>query len=73
MTYQLRDIFNPSEVIADSDNIADLWQALDKQHFMLIPSLVITKGNEIVAGEQSLLPKMKKAQEYNVYNVASII
>jgi len=73
MTYQLRNVLNPSEVIAESDNMIDLWEVADKQHFLLLPSLVVTKGDEIVAAEESLVSKMRKAKIHNVYKILEII
>lgn len=72
MTYQLRDLLNTDAVIAESDEIADLWQAIDKQHYMIKRCLVVTKGNEVVAGEASLLDKMVAAQAYNIKEVAAL-
>lgn len=73
MIYQLKDILDTEAVIAESNEIADLWQALDNQHFMLIPSLVITKGDDIVAGENSMLDRMKKLNSVDFMTVARSI
>jgi hypothetical protein len=72
MTYQLRDLLNTEAVIAQSDEIADLWQAIDQQHFMIKRCLVVTKGDEVVAGEATLLDKMIAAQTYNIHEVAAL-
>ena len=70
--YKLIDILNPKTIIGQSNEIATLWKVIDNQHFMLKTSLVIVKGDEIVAGEVSLLDKMVAKQVYKLDDVAKI-
>lgn len=73
MQYQLIDLFYEDVIIAESDNIAELWKEIDNQHFMVKPSLVIVKDGEIVAGSANLLDKMVANKAYTPKQLFEVI